>query len=85
MELAYLLLYAMHLLDAGNEAAYFLKKNIPSVIPQVRSGEARMYTNLTPTFCGIERLFPLDPWLKKFSRSRKENLIAMHAKNWVLR
>lgn len=37
----------------------FINNNIPRVIPQVGSREARAYTDLTPYLVVIERLFPI--------------------------
>uniref|UniRef100_A0A0V0GTF3 Putative ovule protein n=1 Tax=Solanum chacoense TaxID=4108 RepID=A0A0V0GTF3_SOLCH len=48
-----------------------LYNNIPNAIPQVGSAEGKMHADLTSTFMGVERLFPIDSRLK-----RKEELEA---------
>lgn len=53
-------------LEFGSSADGFYssnKNNIPSVVPQVRSGDGRMYTNLT--FAGVDKLFPINYRLKE--------------------
>lgn len=39
--------------------------NIPSVIPQVGFGKGNVYTNLTAGTWKVERLFLINPLLKK--------------------
>lgn len=43
----------------------YVQQHIPNVISQMEFAEGKMYGDLTPTFVGVERLFPIDPQLKR--------------------
>ncbi|KAK4351683.1 hypothetical protein RND71_030996 [Anisodus tanguticus] len=45
-------------LNFGRQTPFPYNNNIHLVVPQVESGEGGVYTDLTPTFGGVERLFP---------------------------